>query len=301
MIVEELGVAVHGQGFPRKAVTEDLAMAYPAAHPDFFNIGILHTALTGAEGHELYAPCSLGTLQSKGYDVWALGHVHTRQVVEEDPLILFPGNTQGRHVREAGPKGCTLVKVEDGRVTARDHHSLHVVRWETVRVDVSGISDPIDVVDKVRSKVDEEMARGQGDCLAARIRVEGSCRAHGGLLEEPEKWLAEIRAGVSTDTADGAWVERVEVATRAEVDLAAALTGSDALSDLVRFVDGLSATDELKSLLAEDLRILREKLPPEVFYGDTGLESESSEELERIVADVKGLLIPQLLASGAKK
>lgn len=65
---------------------------------------MLHTALTGRQGHAAYAPCSLEDLRSKHYDYWALGHVHEHEVVSEDPYVVFPGNTQGRTIREAGPK-----------------------------------------------------------------------------------------------------------------------------------------------------------------------------------------------------
>ncbi|WP_214429507.1 metallophosphoesterase family protein, partial [Escherichia coli] len=82
---------------------------YPPAEPGYFNIGILHTSLTGQEGHDVYAPCSVDDLRRAGYDYWALGHIHERQVVAEAPAIVFPGNLQGRHAREAGPKGATLV------------------------------------------------------------------------------------------------------------------------------------------------------------------------------------------------
>ena len=56
-------------------------------------------------------------LKSKGYDYWALGHVHKREIVDGIPWIVFPGNIQGRHIRETGAKGATLVTVEDGRIT----------------------------------------------------------------------------------------------------------------------------------------------------------------------------------------
>ncbi len=105
MLIDRLGIALHGQGFPAREVTEDLSIAYPDAMAGMFNIGLLHTSVDGRSGHEPYAPCTLDGLRSKGYDYWALGHVHAREVLSEDPWIVFPGNMQGRHVRETGPKG----------------------------------------------------------------------------------------------------------------------------------------------------------------------------------------------------
>ena len=115
--LDHLKVALHGQGFAERSATENLALAYPPPQPGWFNIGVLHTSLTGREPHAPYAPCSVEDLRSRGYDYWALGHVHDYEVVSDNPPIIFPGNLQGRSVREQGAKGAVLVSVEDGTVT----------------------------------------------------------------------------------------------------------------------------------------------------------------------------------------
>ena len=83
-------------------------------------IGLLHTSLDGRPGHADYAPCSVEGLRSKGYAYWALGHVHQREEVSHEPWIAYPGNVQGRHAKETGTKGCSLVTVENGRVARVD-------------------------------------------------------------------------------------------------------------------------------------------------------------------------------------
>ena len=102
--LEELRVALHGRGFPRREVTENYAVDYPEPVPGWFNIGVLHTAC-GRAGHENYAPCTAAELAARGYDYWALGHVHAFEIVSRDPWIVYPGNLQGRSVRECGEKG----------------------------------------------------------------------------------------------------------------------------------------------------------------------------------------------------
>lgn len=301
ILLEEFGVAIHGQGFAKRDVMENLSERYPMAGKGFFNIGMLHTALTGAEGHAPYAPCTLGMLQSKGYDVWALGHVHIRKTHSEDPLILYPGNIQGRHARETGPKGCTMVSVEDCRVASFEHVDLHVVRWEVIPVNVSGLSDAIDVLDAVVSAVESESGKGGGEVLAARILIEGACGAHRELGADPEKWSAEIRSAVASATGEGAWIEKVRLGTVPESDPSMQWPGSEPLADLVRYIDGLSATDELRNLLTEDVKILKEKLPPELFLGEGAIAPESSEGLLGLIGDVKGMLIQRILSSGVKK
>ena len=71
-VIPGLDVVVHGQSFNQRVVTDNLARDYPRAHGGMINIGMLHTALTGRDGHDSYAPCGLEDLTEKGYDYWAL-------------------------------------------------------------------------------------------------------------------------------------------------------------------------------------------------------------------------------------
>ena len=99
--LDELKVALHGQSFRQRDVTDNLALNYPDPASGVFNIGVLHTGLGGMGGHENYEPCALDDLINKGYDYWALGHVHQANVLHEKPHIVFPGNLQGMHGRPA--------------------------------------------------------------------------------------------------------------------------------------------------------------------------------------------------------
>src|SRR5690606_38671357 len=101
--LERWRVALHGQGFADRRVTDNLAAAYPPAVPGWLNVGVLHTALEGAAGHATYAPCRLADLHARGYDYWALGHVHAFAVHAEAPSwVVHPGCLQARHANETG-------------------------------------------------------------------------------------------------------------------------------------------------------------------------------------------------------
>lgn len=176
--LHDLEVVVHGQGFHSRAITANLAGSYPEATPHFFNIGMLHTCADGREGHEPYGPCALGDLLAKNYDYWALGHVHKREVLHKDPWILFPGNIQGRHVRETGPKGCTLVTVEDGKILSAEHKDLDVLRWSLCEVNVSDANTGENVIDRILVSLKQELEGSAGRPIAARIQLVGCCRAH---------------------------------------------------------------------------------------------------------------------------
>ena len=98
-LFESIGIAVHGRSFRSRAETENMALAYPQPRSGLFNLGLLHTSLTGVEGHEPYAPCTPAQLADKNYDYWALGHVHTRAMcgLKDAAPVVFSGNVQGRH------------------------------------------------------------------------------------------------------------------------------------------------------------------------------------------------------------
>jgi DNA repair exonuclease SbcCD nuclease subunit len=299
--LKDLDVAIHGQSFATAAVTKDLASSYPPPWAGLFNIGMLHTSVNGREGHENYAPCSLDTLQAKGYDYWALGHVHKREILSENPWIVFPGNTQGRHIKETGPKGCTIVSVEDGAVVSVEHRDLHSLVWSLCEVEASGAAHPQDVVDRVKEWVEKEYLKNNKEFTAARIHVRGSCKAHGLISEDPEKWKNEMRAAVTDACGSSVWLEKIHIQTAVEADFEQIIKRNDALGDLLRYLESLEKGDskDLLDLIHEDLTELRTKLPPELGQGIRDLDSK--EKSLETIEGIKQLLISSLLLSGIEQ
>jgi exonuclease SbcD len=191
-------------------VTDNLARNYPAAIPGLFNVGLLHTALTGRDGHEKYAPCTEQELAALGYDYWALGHVHKREEVSKEPYIVFPGNIQGRHAKETGPKGCALITVRPGK-TEVDYPALDVVRWAQIEVDASDVASLDEVCTLAQVEIDRAEAAAGDRLLAARIVVGGRSEAHAELWRDRERLGAELR-GLAQGY-DKVWLEKVRVTT----------------------------------------------------------------------------------------
>jgi len=210
---------VHGRGFPNRAVPENLVPEYPPPVAGRFNVGLLHTSLTGAPGHDIYAPCALRDLVQRGYDYWALGHVHQPQVLAERPWIVFAGNTQGRHVRETGPRGCRLVTVDDSlEVVAAEHRALDVVRWGVVNVDLAGVDEEPTVLASVGDALQRASRDADGRLLAARVQLAGVTPLHDHLRRELPRLRAECIAQAQRVAGEGIWIEEVEVATAPVVD-----------------------------------------------------------------------------------
>jgi DNA repair protein SbcD/Mre11 len=297
VVLEDLGIAVHGQSFATRAVTSDLASAYPEAVPGVLNVGLLHTCATGRAGHESYAPCSVETLRLKGYQYWALGHVHEREVLGEDPWIVFPGNLQGRHARETGPKGATLVTYEGAQVTSVEHRVLDSVRWAVCSVDVGDAAVLADVLELARTSLAEAVEAADGRPLAARVVLHGVSAAHAALEKDPEARDAQIRALGADAGGAGVWIEKIVLGTRMPIDLVEIAGRDDAIGHLARSLAGLRADDAALAELGGELADLAAKLPPELRTGEDAIRLDDPGFLRGALDGVEQVLFPRLLAS----
>lgn len=264
VVFDELGIAVHGRSFPERAVTDDLSRDYPRPMDGVLNIGLLHTCLDGRAGHEPYAPCKLEALRSRGYDYWALGHVHQREVVARDPWVVFPGNVQGRHVREPGAKGATVIDVSGGRIESVEHVAFDVVRWASTFVDVAASARVPDVLDAARETLAAELERAEGRVLAARVVVRGHESAVARVSANRDGVTAELQA--IANNLGGVYFEKLRVEVLSRAPHAASGEWLDALGSLADVSD-----DELRAIADEALGDLRAKLPIEVTSGADAL------------------------------
>ena len=105
-------VALSGFSYPSSHIKEHMVSEFPAraAQADL-HIGIYHGQMGTDHTGYAYAPFQIQEMQAKHYDYWALGHIHERQVLAENPPILYAGTTQGRHRLELGEKGVNRVEL----------------------------------------------------------------------------------------------------------------------------------------------------------------------------------------------
>jgi len=284
-------VVIHGQSFAHQKVVEDLAASYPAAPTGKISIGVLHTSIDGREGHATYAPTTLEVLKSRGYDYWALGHVHKRELVSRQPLVVFPGNLQGRHVRELGPKGCELVTLTPDGLRC-EHRSLDVLRWYAVDVDIAEAADVDEVLDRTAAAL-RAVAEGAGGRLSAvRVSIAGRSAAHQTLSTRLHELRQQVRA-LAIDLGRGSiWIEKVNVAISMPIDLGALKDRSDPIGELARQLEILEGGDgpSLEALAAE-LQSLRQKLPAEIVQ--EGIDAAG--QLQRLCENLGPQLVSRAL------
>lgn len=296
--IDDIGVAIHGQGFATQAVHTNLSSEYPNAIGGYFNIGMLHTCATGREGHEPYAPCTIAGLQSKGYDYWALGHIHQRETLCEDPLIVFPGNIQGRHIRETGPKGCIIVSVDDNGVPATGFHELDVARWERCSVDISNSEDPFEVVAQVIDHIEEFLEQEGDHLLVLRIEITGICHAHTDLVANQERWTNEIRSQVLSVVGDRIWVEKVKFQTELPSDNDLDISADGPIGTLLEYFNDIQSNPDRLQKLGETLTDLTKKLPTELRDGENAIAPDDNAWLIKMLDQVKPLLLQRLGSEG---
>ncbi len=294
--LDKLDVIIHGQSYATKATTENLAAQYPQQESGYFNIGLLHTSLTGRENHENYAPCSLDDLIAKGYDYWALGHVHNREVVSEHPVVLYPGNLQGRHIRETGAKGATLVTVEDGRIIDLEARELDVLRWAVCQVHLGDCPTVEAVHDTVRSALEQERDKVNNKPLALRLILGGQCPAHAQLLERTFQLTEDFRA--IAESIGGLWLEKVQFKTTPRVNLGEGLGEDSPINSLITSIENLELDEHDLMALIPELAVLKRKLPPAITSGADAFPATSFDNLRELRAEIQKMLIARLLRHG---
>ncbi len=296
IVLENLGVAIHGRGFGSPRVSENVAAGYPIRREGLFNIGLLHTSLDSeSDGeHARYAPCRIADLCQKQYEYWALGHIHTRAIRNEDPLIVFPGNLQGRHIRETGAKGCMLVSVDDGGDASVEFVPLDVFRWEQCRVNANGLETVDEILIQFTSRISQLAEEHDGIPLAVRVFVEGATAVHNHLLADRRHWTNQLRAAALDAAGGRVWIEKVKLSTRLPSTPGESTVASGPIRELLRYCSELHADDEQVLELAKELDDLRRKLPDELRRDNEALALDDPNWLREILADVQPLLVKRL-------
>lgn len=250
---------IHGISYGSSAVTENLALKFKRGQAQVCQIGLLHTNVDGDPHHDNYAPCSKQDLMDAGMHYWALGHVHTRHILNQQPTIVYPGNIQGRSIRETGPRGCFLVDIDEYGRSELAFHALDTVRWFQEKLSVVTIQSEQILKDRLGELLDRLRQEADGRDGIVRIVLEGRSDIHerlrkGRALQElmDELREEEVERGCFV------WIESIEDRTASELDLTAFLEEKSFLGDLLRYGAALQSDDaSLESFAGEALAALQ--------------------------------------------
>lgn len=244
------GVWIHGVSFAQRHAPESLLPKFEPPVPGAINIGMLHSSLTGAAGHDAYAPCTVAELAAHGFDYWALGHVHKRQIHNEGPWIVMPGSPQGRDIGEAGPKSATLITVNDGISVEEVPTSL--LEFRTLDIVVSDTESDDALRDALREALHDLAKSLVSDFGAVRLHLSGHSARHWQILRDHDLWRETAR-GIARET-DRLWLEKLIIdVTPEKVPGHSAADELGQIMDRIRREDGFQthARARLEEILAE--------------------------------------------------
>lgn len=286
--LERWQVAVHGRSFPDRIPPADFVASYPAPVPGWFNLGLLHSSVEGHAAHETYAPCTTAELAARGYDYWALGHVHDYAELRREPPIVYPGNLQGRSVKECGPRGAVAVDVRDGRVEAIRRVVLDRARFVHVEIEAGAHGSEAALVDAVGRALAPHVAEAEDRPVAVRVTLGGETALHDALLGDPGQLRAEIQAAAHRLHED-VWLERLRVKTRRPARPAMP-DGDAALLDPASLFAALDGDPALRESAGRIVADLLAKLP-----GGTGDELG---DLDALLAEAEATVMARLSGRG---
>lgn len=281
-------VWIHGISYAHRHAPESLLPKFHPPVPGAINIGMLHTSLTGAPGHDVYAPCTVAELAAHGFDYWALGHVHKRQVHHESPLIVMPGTPQGRDIGETGPKSATLITITEG-ISIRQVPTS-ILEFATIDLMAAEAESNEALRTMLRQKVQEMANSLHGDFGAVRVRLTVDPARYWRLLRDRDVWNETVR-DILRETGR-LWLEKL-VIERFETKKSA---GHGAIDELGQLMNDVLQEKAFRRKLHGRVEEFLSELPPELraeMAGDeTGL-AKLADDLahagrERVLAHMRG-------------
>ncbi|NNF13969.1 MAG: DNA repair exonuclease [Gemmatimonadetes bacterium] len=277
-------------GHATSEVSEDLSRRLPRPKGDLPEVALLHTQVRtslGAADHGAYAPSDLTYLRHAGFDYWALGHVHVRQQLCEDPPIWYPGSPQGKTNADTGERGGLLVDLSDRLAPSVTFRPLAGVRWETLevdRLDDVGTLDELERTIHFAWEARREADSGSDAEWMARVVLSGPCPLWSELRrgEEVEMLGRELR-----DILGAIDVTVLADAVHPVFPIEEHRARTDVLGQALRMVDRLGRGESILDVDASEL---------------VGAPSDDPLAIEayvrRLLADAEGEVAARLLASG---
>ena len=283
---------IYGISYPVRNVQENLVPRFKPEVSAPFTIGVLHCNVGGDPSHDNYAPCVVDDLVNCRIDYWALGHIHTRKVLSDSaPCIVYPGNTQGRSVRELGARGCYHVRVDETGRVKTEFVATDLIRWSTKKVDITDLDTVDDLLSALYKSREEARSQAEGRAVVLRLRLIGRGDLHSKLKRvEPDRDLAKVLREGESERSDFVWMESIEVATRPPIDITKRRGVEDFVGYFLRAAERLRKQSKAES---DILELLKGK--PENRVIANQIDHLSDTDLLSILDDAETLGLDQLI------
>ena len=252
---------VYGVSYPTREVRDNLIPRFPKRKTTHAAIGLLHANVGQDTGHEDYAPCTIANLVDTGYAYWALGHVHTRQVLrgvgDGAPVVVYPGNPQGRHINETGSRGVYIVEMDNiGVISEPKFIALDKVRWEILQIAIDDLQNIESLSDRLENQVTRLRDATEDLDVVYRVQLIGRGILHYDLIRgDLILQLQDILNAKFTTLEPFALCASMKLDTSSPIDRANLKRMGGFVSDLLDVIDSISADDTELQQLAEDANL----------------------------------------------
>lgn len=237
---------IYGFSYEQRVITKNMTNHYIKKDGALFHIGLLHGNLEGKEDHDPYAPFTIQQLLDRNLDYWALGHIHKRQIIHENPPIIYPGNIQGRHGKELGQKGCYIIEMHENKINSSFYPSAEII-WESKDIFI----DPFDSADQLieEIKTEKEELRRSHRSTFLILKLKGYGKLHSIVNEEGFiKELLEIINEGEEEEEHFVWITECKLNTFLPYNRNELKEGAHFVRDLLEQIDAYDDPFMLEAL-----------------------------------------------------
>ena len=136
---------ISGFSYQKPWLDESKVAQFPRRQ-ETYHIGMYH----GDQQGEHYAPFVVQEMKQKGYDYWALGHIHVATTLSTQPPIIYPGTPQGHTQKEKETPGILLVTLTQGEATW-EAIPVHQLSWQEITLSLAGVSNQRMALEKIQN------------------------------------------------------------------------------------------------------------------------------------------------------
>jgi DNA repair protein SbcD/Mre11 len=246
---------IYGISFEKKEVRKNTAVKYKLNNnPSPISIAVHHGTIGNAGPHENYAPFKIEDIVKEKFDYWALGHIHKRQVIHEtEPMIVYPGNPQGRDFGESGAKGCYIIEIESGHKPIAEFIPTQLIRFEIINIDlkdettINELSKKIEEAPKVIDNYEENVS------YILRIVLTGRTLLHKHLIKHGELYelIKSFNDGQLLQL-NFIWIDRIDLKTQSVIPIEEIKNRNDFPADVLKIFDEYENDPQELSQLIEN-------------------------------------------------
>ena len=281
---------IHGVSFTQRQTPDSLVPRFDTPVAGAVNIALLHTSVGGAQGHDVYAPCSVSELVATGFDYWALGHIHKRQIYSEEPWVVMPGIPQGRDMGEAGAKSATLLTIDEGKIDVTEIQTS-AVEFISHSIDISNIENDDALRTLLREEIKNKANRLDATAGVLRLTIEGRPQSHWQILRDSDYWQQQV-VELARET-NHLWIDKLIFNLEAPAVLESSASATDELAVTMAEIQNEPGFDNtaqtrIKELVDDLPRELRARILPEENRIQSLIKDLGKAGAQHVLARMKG-------------